>query len=247
VTASTSFATLGYESPSNISSGSLTGTGFSVSYDAATKNYVMDVPASQPGAFKYDQQSDFYWFGHLTDGSGNALQPIDLDVFRTGPQNFGLTYTSYGRYNYGGGTRVGEFAFGMATPQSAVPVTGSATYTALVDGHTNAAATDIGGTATLQFNFGAGTLAGHLDPHIFDPLDGSIPLGRYSFVNPVYATGSTSFSGQLSTPGVTGLGAFEGQFTGPAAQELMARFHAPFLDPFSNTQGEMFGVWVGKH
>jgi hypothetical protein len=238
---------LGYESPSNISSSaSLTGTGFSVSYDAATKNYVMDVPASQPGAFKYDLQSDVRWTGHLTDGSGNDLQPIDMQVFRPGPQNsdLALTYTSFGVYNYGG-TRVGAFAFGMATPQSAMPVTGSATYNAFVAGQTDNGS--IGGSATLQFNFGAGTLAGHFDPYFYDPLDGKIPLDHYSFVNPVYATGSTTFSGQLSSPGVTGLGAFDGKFTGPAAQELMARFHAPFIDPFSNTQSEMFGVWVGKH
>jgi len=41
-------------------------------------------------------------------------------------------------------------------------------------------------------------------------------------------------------------GAFNGQFTGPAAQELMARWTAPTLDPNSNTTQQMFGVWVGK-
>jgi hypothetical protein len=44
---------------------------------------------------------------------------------------------------------------------------------------------------------------------------------------------------------VTGLGAFGGQFTGPGAEELMARFTAPFINPYTGKQSDMFGVWVG--
>ena len=248
VATSTDFATIGYEGPIHgASAGSLTANGFSVSYDAASKNYVMDVPASQPGDFKYYQQGDRYWNGKLTNGTASSFQPINVDVFRPGSQNwdFALTYTSFGVYNYDN-ARVGAFAFGQATPLSAVPMTGSASYDAFVAAQADV---DYGirGSATLQFNFGAGTLSGHFDPVIYDLLSGNTPLGHYSFVNSVYSTGSTTFSGQLSSSSVSGLGAFDGKFTGPAAQELMARFHAPFIDPESNTQKEMFGVWVGKH
>ena len=103
----------------------------------------------------------------------------------------------------------------------------------------------IRGNATLQFNFGAGTLAGHFDP--VHELNGvSTNLGTYNFVSTVFGVGSTSFSGALSLTGTSTLGAFDGRFTGPAAQELMARWTAPCLAPGTQRPGEMFGVWVGK-
>ena len=94
----------------------------------------------------------------------------------------------------------------------------------------------------LDFNFGAGTLSGHLDPI----LDGG-SLGRYDFLNTVYGSGSTIFSGQLSKAGIAQFGTFDGQFTGPNAEELMARWSAPYIDPVTSQQSTMFGVWVGKH
>ena len=107
----------------------------------------------------------------------------------------------------------------------------------------------IEGTANLQFDFAASKLSGHLDPVYFD-LGGmgeaGIPLGRYDFVNTIYASGSTSFSGQLSNSSFTQSGSFNGQFTGPIAQELMATWSAPFHDSIRNLDSQMFGVLVGK-
>jgi len=247
VTTSTQFPTLGYEgSGTNPTAASLTGTGFSVKYDAGSKSYIMDVPASQPGAFQALTSGERYWNGTLGDGTGGR-QPIFVDVFRPGSQNsdLALTYTSFGIYEANSGSEFGAFAFGIPTPNSAVPLSGSATYSAFV-----AAKADvdygISGSASLNFDFGAGTLSGHFDPVIFDLLAGNTSLGHYGFVNTVYSAGSTVFSGNLSSPGVTGQGSFNGQFTGPAAQELMARFNAPFIDPHSKQQKVMVGVWVGK-
>lgn len=96
----------------------------------------------------------------------------------------------------------------------------------------------ITGTAMLNFNFGAGTLSGHLD------LDSG--FGRYDFLNTLYASGSTTFSGQLSKTGIAQFGAFEGEFTGPNAQELMARWSVPYIEPGTSLQSSMFGVFVGK-
>jgi hypothetical protein len=66
-------------------------------------------------------------------------------------------------------------------------------------------------------------------------------------VNTVYSVGSPTFSGELSRSGTTERGTFNGLFTGPAAQELMARWTAPIVDPNTKTTSQMFGVWVGKH
>jgi hypothetical protein len=243
VTASTNFATLGYEQRN--SAGALTSDGFSARYDASSKQYVFDFPASDPGPLDVYQTGDRYWNAVLGGQPAGSPQ-IYVNAFRPGAQNFdfALTYTSFAEYTDNSGLS-GVVAFGLPTPTSAIPVTGSATYKAFV-----AATADVGygisGSASLQFNFGQGTLAGQFDPVIYDLLAGNTPLGHYDFINTVYATGSSVFSGQLSSANVSGLGSFEGQFTGPGAEELMARFRAPFIDPYSKTQRNMFGVWVGS-
>ena len=49
----------------------------------------------------------------------------------------------------------------------------------------------------------------------------------------------------LNVPGLPNAdSSFEGNFTGPNAAELMARFEAPFL--VDGQQGTLSGAWVGK-
>jgi hypothetical protein len=105
----------------------------------------------------------------------------------------------------------------------------------------------VNGTASLQFNFGAGTLAGTFNPTTYSQSSGTeVSLGTYNFVNTVFGVGSTTFSGQLQHSGTPTLGSFNGLFTGPAAQELMSRWTAPYLNPDNNQWSEMFGIWVGR-
>ena len=126
--------------------------------------------------------------------------------------------------------------------------TGSATFTALVRGSDVDKQGMIQGTASLLFDFSAGKLSGHMDPVYmsYSGMGETEPLGRYDFANTIYARGSTSFSGQLSNSSFSQSGTFNGQFTGPAAQELMSTWSAPFHNPISNTDSQMFGVLVGK-
>ena len=74
----------------------------------------------------------------------------------------------------------------------------------------------------------------------------TVSLGTYTFVNTVFGVGHTTFSGDLSHVGFSTLGSFNGLFTGPAAQELMARWSAPYENPDTHAMQEMFGIWVGK-
>src|SRR5260221_13126548 len=148
-----------------------------------------------------------------------------------------------------GGGSYGWMAFGTPTQSGAVPTTGSASYTALVRGSSIDSSLAIQGSAALQFNFGAGTLAGHFDPVIYDLLafgGGGYSLGRYDFTNTIYSTGRTRVSGELSATGVAGTGSFNGQFIGPGAQELMSSWTAPFNNPASGPTSQMFGVLVGN-
>jgi hypothetical protein len=247
----TQFAAIGAEL-ADAQTGALTTAGFSVRYDAATNSYIMDFPSTAPGEFKaYSSNTPnaTWWGGRVVDGTGT---PVTRDVSVLKPTNpdLTLTYTSLAGYNYlsTGVAPFGWVAFGTATADGAVPVTGSATYNARVAGSSADAWGFIEGTASLTFNFGAGTLSGRFDP-VYLYLGGmgeSYPLGRYDFVNTVYASGATGFSGQLSHAGFSQLGSFTGQFTGPGAEELMSQWSAPFRDPITNVDSHMFGVWVGR-
>lgn len=155
-------------------------------------------------------------------------------------------------------TRIGEvetlpdysnpraFAFGVPTPAGSVPTTGNATYDAQVTGQ--AGSWPVYGTAQFQFDFGAGTLSGYMDPHTNGPME-SPPLPRYTFSQTVFSPGSTTFSGSFDFSGPTP-SSFNGQFTGPNAQELMAQFTAPFRDWDAQENptvwGVMNGVMVGR-
>jgi hypothetical protein len=242
VTTNTDFAVLGLEaSDQNIPASSLERNGFSVRYDAASHNYIIDFPkSSAPGQFTSYNEDLSFWFGSIT-GSDNFV-----DIFKprsTNPE-ISLSYTSFGVTTGYYASDFGFFAFGIPTAPAGVPVTGSATYDAKIVGRPLDHFGHIEGDATFQFNFGAGTLSGRMDPILLDSV--STPLGTYTFVNTVFGVGSPTFSGSLSRSGAPAMGGFDGRFTGPAAQELMARWTAPYLNPSTQQWKEMFGVMVGK-
>ena len=251
LTSSTEFAVVGSEAP-GAGGTTLTTTGFSVRYDAVNKSYIMDFPATAAGEFKQyssNTPNATWWGGVVVDASGNPVTR-DVSVLRPSNPDLQLTYTTLVGYNYLSVSSIpfGWAAFGTATPAGAVPTSGSASYSALVRGSSVDAWGAIEGTASLQFDFGAGKLSGHFDP-VYLYLGGlgeTSSLGRYDFTNTVYSAGSTTYSGQLSQAGLGQSGSFGGQFTGPSAQELMARWSAPFHDPITNVDSTMFGVWVGK-
>ncbi|WP_162888003.1 transferrin-binding protein-like solute binding protein [Sphingomonas mesophila] len=246
VTATTDFAALGYEYFRGVGGAGQTELrdNFAVRYDAAAQAYVIDLPSAPAGRFEAGSQDASYWRGYLLD------QPVvspSMDIRK--PDSAGFVYTTFGDYYQYEWAPVdffdGVFAFGLATPAGAVPTTGSASYSALLAG-TTADWYTIEGTASLQFNFGAGTLSGSMNP-ILVGMFNPVPLGRYDFVNTIYSVGATSFSGGLRHEGGNLTGSFNGLFTGPAAQELMARWRAQYARPDnSGTISEMVGVLVGK-
>lgn len=246
---STQFATIGLEASRPGPSQTLTGDGFSVRYDAPAGVYVVDLPSTQAAGFhEYagSTPNGTWWGGQLLDTSGSWQ--AGASVLKPSNPQLQLSYTTLLQYDTSGMSpeAFGAVAFGTPTSASAIPATGSASYTAFVAGSSVDNAYYIRGSASLQFNFGAGTLSGHLDPLIYDMGGGALGLGRYNFTNTVFSAGSTSFSGQLSNPSVPGTGSFNGIFTGPAAQELMARWQAPFVNPHSQQTSQMFGLWVGR-
>ena len=259
ITTSTNFATLGLEAPSipnsSASASTLLRDNFSVKFDAANNSYFIQLP-SHGGALISTSEDSTWWYGHL-EGS---FQGEFANIFKPSAINpsIQLSYTSFGNSNiygfcdyYTRCTKLDFYAFGSATPASGIPLSGSATYGAYVAGSALDSNATVGGSATLSFDFAAGSLAGHFDPILngANPTTGApttTNLGTYSFVNTVYGAGKADFSGQLSVSGASSTGAFDGQFTGPVAQELMARWTAPYLNPNTQQWAQMFGVWVGK-
>lgn len=243
VTTDTGFATLGLEAEHEGSEARfLIRDGFAVSYDADSNAYIVQLPStSSPSAVRVYNEDASYWRGYL-----ESQDPF-FDVFKPSSTNpdIALAYTSFGISSGYYSQAFGFTAFGIATPGSGIPLSGTASYDAHVAGRVLNGPGFITGDATLQFDFGTGTLAGHFDP-VLMLNNVNTNLGRYDFVNTVFGAGSTTFSGSLSHPGTSDLGAFDGRFTGPAAEELMSRWSAPYLHPVSQTWAEMFGVWVGR-
>jgi hypothetical protein len=245
VTTNTNFAVLGLEAAQqNIPATSLSRDGFSVRYDAATQNYMIDLPSTDEFRFVSDSEDAAFWYGFNWTGYYDGTYIQVLKPTSTNPE-IQLSYTSVGVTSGYYSSEFGFFAFGSATPGSGVPVTGSASYSAIIAGRPLDNFGRIDGDATFQFNFGAGTLSGHFDP-VFEDGPTIASLGTYNFVSTVFGVGSPTFSGGLSLAGAPSLGAFDGRFTGPAAQELMARWTAPYLNPSTHQWNEMFGVMVGK-
>ena len=235
------------------------------SYNAATNTYQISLPDFQSGTLVqtgYDGSAGQPAIGsgsHVSVGATTAVQPLFVHLPVPGTQASPYSYTSFGSWTGQMALSTagellkaeGRFAYGIPTGSGDVPLTGSAIYVAEVIGSSaDASELSISGSATFEFNFGAGTLNGHLNPVIYDYLaygSAGLSLGRYDFVNTVYANGSTSFSGGLSQVGVAGNGSFSGQFTGPNAAELMSSWSAPYRNPYTNQVSQIFGVLVGKH
>src|SRR5205085_5045215 len=225
-----------------------------LAYSAATNTYTISLPGYPTGQLvtlggngSYNAGSSTWLnlnstYNAITQGSSAATQD-NIRVSLAWPASSSLTYTSSGYWMAHGSAISGIFAYGIPTPAATMPVTGTATYKGSVSGIADTGF-DIVGSVTLAFDFGAGTLNGSMTAY-YVPWD-PVLLGTYTFRDTVYSSGSTTFSGSLSTPGVTGPSSFSGSFDGPGAPEFMARWNAPYLNPSTNSVGTMRGIWLGK-
>ena len=247
VTGDITFAGLGAATTGQGTSPSLASADqITISYSAATKSYFVTIPGVGSSALVDDPTAD------------------SQTVFRTGSGGYvsayassdGLQYSNLVGWSYAPfspNERLGYLAFGIPTTGDAVPVTGSAHYTARLMGRSDETYFDylagslinngIQGTMSLAFDFGAGTLAGNLVAFLDVPYQ--TPLGSFAFTNTVYSKGSNTFSGTFATP-VSGMNSFNGLFTGPAAQELIGNFMLPYISPVDNKTYQAGGAFVGK-
>ncbi len=243
VSQSTDFAVLGWEVEAGDSTLPAVATnGFTVRYDAASQSYSVALPSYQgapASTFQQNGVSSLYYSG-LINGSG--INPATMAVRRPGPYQF----TNIAGVDTLADSPTSIFAFGLATSAGSVPVTGSASYSADAEGTSLSNLYYFRGGATLNFDFGAGTLGGQMALDVYDLGGGARSIGTYSFLNTVYASGSTTFSGSLLNSSNGLGGAFLGQFTGPNAEELMARWNLEFLNPDSSARETAVGALIGR-
>ena len=218
-----------------------------IRYSAASATYTITFPDRPAETLVDDPSVTGDGGANLRFGGGFAAAYAATD---------GLSYSNligYSDASNGLGLLLGYLAFGLATPPGAVPVTGSARYSARVMGNSNETYFDnlagdllfngIQGNMALAFNFGAGTLSGSLTAFLDVPYQ--TPLGTFSFVDTVYSTGSPTFSGAFATA-VPGINSFSGLFTGPAGQELIGNFALPYVSPNDGKTYQSSGAFVGK-
>ena len=217
-----------------------------VRFDASTGSYQVALPGTQN------------WMQLFRDPQAGADASRMMDItgaVRLHAVQFASTGYQYSALVSWNATQLGKYgtvAVGIPTPAGGVPVTGSATYSGQIAGRSTELIPDflagpwpagIGGSISLAFNFGGGTLSGSVSPTL--EAWQSYSLATLNFTDTVYSSGSTVFSGKFAT-GLGGLNAFSGRFTGQNAQELIGNFAFPYTSPLDGKVYQAGGGFVGK-
>jgi hypothetical protein len=192
-------------------------------------------------AYEIQRPGDTYWGTFF--GSSFALLCDSCGVVPLGLRSDGYQFSRL--LSWFDGASWGNQAVGISTPSGGVPTTGSANYAGQLLGFTsernpNVTQTSVDGSILLSFNFGLGSLSGSITPNLHQGYD----LGTLNFVNTVYSTGSTTFSGTFDTNAI-GINSFSGLFTGPNAQELIGNWALPYQSPIDGKTYQADGAFVG--
>jgi C-lobe and N-lobe beta barrels of Tf-binding protein B len=216
-----------------------------VRYEAATNTYEIELPSSSSWQAIHQIATYPPPNEHKLYSSGDP-DNVSVDDYHSN-----LQYSSL--LGWSADTSSGFSAIGVATLPGGVPTTGSASYAGSLLGASSETAVDpweavtypgpIGGTISLNFNFGSGSLSGEINPTLF--LRETYTLPSLTFKDTVYSVGSTSFSGQFTTA-IPGLNSFSGLFTGPHAEELIGNFAFPYKSPVNGTTQQAAGAFAAR-
>jgi len=244
-------------------SGTITGAGTSLGVGSVSKADADQVHIRYSSDGNYEIQMPGGAFEKLTFAKGVVPQdPETFNFFQpaSAPQNGAYLITENARlqgYSYselaawfGGGSRIGEVAFGMPTAAGQVPVSGSASYSGIVGGTSDVVAFDsfdgyylsrVTGSVDLSFDFAKGSLGGSVDLSL--SAFSTTSLGTFNFTDTVFSAGSTTYSGKFQTA-ASGQNYFFGQFTGPHAEETIGAWALPFQ--YDGGAHQAFGAWIAK-
>lgn len=144
----------------------------------------------------------------------------------------------------------GSTAFGMATPASAIPTTGTATYLGLAHGYYQELSNDnwsvVDGTVTIGIDFGVGQVSGSMTiGDVTEPGWGGPDIGSIGTFNllPAALSSQGSFATAFDTTG-TGTNLFKGSLAGPTAGHAFGIFAVPFTK--GGRAFDSWGSWTAK-
>jgi hypothetical protein len=201
-----------------------------IDYDPVTQDYAITVPNYPTGRTVEDPDSTlserYRFFDLVSSTSKEAVGFVSV----TRKAELNLTYTTIAAF---AGHRLGSdgvtlsdqiyLVTGQPTPPGDVPLSGSATYSALAKGWATAG-TDLEGKFLLNFDFASAALSGRLDLFANDGTGGYGSVGSFPVVNGTHARGATGFAGNLGGGSGSGPASFEGVFMGPGAAEVGGRW-----------------------
>ena len=216
-----------------------------------------DFPIFQSGdlgdhATSGDEEANFDYFRFVYD-SGFEMHLAELQLLNDSPTNsrIQLTYLTYGIYSDSAGEQTarqytsGMFLLGQETTAANMPRTGSGSYSGIVDGYASFGGTAyrlLGSTGSLTANFATGgittslALSGNSD--FLTGTSGTFRTFGTLTGTGAISSGTNEYSGDLAGFGM--IGAFAGQFFGPAANETGFAFGAV------GGADTIAGVFVGK-
>jgi hypothetical protein len=245
-----------------------------VQYDATDSSYTLtlnDGPGVTRRTWVFrpaDIQPSF-------DPNVTIYQAVDNSGLTPATETLFLTKNNASTYTYVGGgvwtriqrgslanttTRADAFAYGVETPDAALPRTGSASFDVTLAGAlTNSGSfafaspdgsisyvAGLSGTGTLNAAFGTGLItlsgtAGTFNPFTGASFGSAQPFGGTATI----AASTNNFSGTFTYgSGTVYNGGWLGRFYGPAAQEVGASFHAS--NGNITTPAAATGVILGK-
>lgn len=142
---------------------SVPGTDMQLRYDAASGEYEVNFGAEGWQRLSAGGAPDQFEYG----GSGTHGGGLSLDLASSN-----YDFSRMGSFASRDASAFGFTSFGIGTPASAVPISGTATYDGQMLGLVDVQSPDYYhplftyGTVQLNFDFGAGTLAGNLHPSV---------------------------------------------------------------------------------
>lgn len=245
-----------------------------LSFDAATNTYTYyqidsnsPPPNPQtrsifPASESIGSTGSFEIRRHLYNGVlAPSYNQEELWLFIPGSANttLALSYVSYGiRILWSTNSPLEDrehFLFGVYTPTSDLPVSGTASYSGIADGAftDGAARYTISGTSTLSADFAANTVAASLSLTGTAEIGGATPFTpvTYSGTGTIARNGSgiDQYHGTLTSSGNPDYnGAFRGGFFGPAANEFgfLFTFGRGTKSASNPSGGAGVGAAVGK-
>lgn len=244
LTANQTFATDASTSNVTIDLGTkTTGTGtaagqtISVAYDASAKSYTLTAPGRSATFLPADVQTSGSGETRYQRSNGSAADYLTIATtpYTTSTSNRYVALAYWQRNNLSGSTQSTSFdvfTFGLETPASSVPRSGTASWLTDVFGlYTVPGLTPrtIQGSGDFTVDFGKGLFTTTTSVVQYDFLTGaSVSGGGVDVVAQGQLGSGNSFTGNLAYGGTAGTvsGTITGRFYGPGAEEIGAAFHA---------------------